>query len=143
MEKGILTFLFFNLQDMTSTSENDESSNIEAPSPATPLKSPEKSQDSPLPPKKEVEAPLPGSRPVTPHSTPPSPGTPQSLQEVPVVAAAASPFMPLVETKASAGAIVKPGVLRFNNSPDDFSVFPSANKAHVAGMQYSSVQVKW
>lgn len=138
---------------MTSMSENDESSNIEAPSPATPLKSPEKSQDSPLssvvPPKKEAEAALGGggSRPTTPHSGPPSP---QSLQEVPVpaaaAAAAASPFMPLVDPKAavvtSAATLVKPGVLRYNSSPDDFGVFPSANKPHVTGKRLDDRKLK-
>lgn len=123
-------------KDATSMSENDES-NIEAPSPVTPVKSPDKSQDSPLTPlKKESELPLvlrgsglleDPSQPVTPRSTPPSPETPQSLQELTSVC---SPTVPVVESKS----LVKPGVLRFNSSEEfGIGVF-SGSKIHTSGV---------
>lgn len=119
-------------------SENDES-NIEAPSPATPIKSPDKSQDSPLTPqKKETELPLllrgsnlldVPSQPATPRSTPPSPATPQSIQELPPVAS--SPTVPIVDSKN----VVKPGVLRYT-TPEEYSVGVfSGSKPQVQGMQ--------
>lgn len=115
-------------KDITSTSENDES-NIEAPSPATPVKSPDKSQDSPLTPlKKDTEGLLhgsnllevPSSQNVTPRSTP-SPVNPQSLQEMQGMVAR-SPAIPTIPTDKS--NIVKPGVLRYTPS-EDYSVFSS------------------
>lgn len=125
-------------KDVTSMSENDES-NIEAPSPATPIKSPDKSQDSPLTPqKKETELPLllrgsnlldVPSQPATPRSTPPSPATPQSIQELPPVAS--SPTVPIVDSKN----VVKPGVLRYT-TPEEYSVGVfSGSKPQVQGMQ--------
>lgn len=122
-------------KDVTSMSENDESSNIEAPSPATPVKSPEKSQDSPSTPQKKEELPLllrnsglldVSSQPATPRSTPPSPATPQSIQDL--TNSAGSPTVPLVETSTK-NVVVKPGVLRYT-SPDEFPVATvfSANK---------------
>ncbi|KAK9702995.1 hypothetical protein QE152_g29598 [Popillia japonica] len=118
-------------KDVTSMSENDESSNIEAPSPATPVKSPEKSQDSPSTPQKKEELPLMlrnsglldvSSQPATPRSTPPSPATPQSIQDL--TNSAGSPTVPLVETSTK-NVVVKPGVLRYT-SPEEFPVtFPS------------------
>lgn len=124
-------------KDVTSMSENDES-NIEAPSPATPVKSPEKSQDSPLTPqKKDTELPsiLRGaglldvpSQPATPRSTPPSPATPQSLQELGT--GAQSPTVAIVEQKN----VVKPGVLRFT-PPEEFPVgMFSSNKSQTSGI---------
>lgn len=124
-------------KDITSMSENDES-NIEAPSPATPVKSPEKSQDSPLTPKKEGELPsmLRGSsllevpsQPATPRSTPPSPATPQSIQEMaPTVG---SPTVPINDVKP----VVKPGVLRYSaNEEFPVGVFGTGNKSQVQGM---------
>ncbi|KAG5879268.1 hypothetical protein JTB14_020289 [Gonioctena quinquepunctata] len=137
-------------KDVTSMSENDESSNIEAPSPITPAaKSPEKSQDvgspsTPTPTKKEATAAaaaeLPlllrganlsevSSQPGTPRSTPPSPATPQTIQELPPVAAS-SPTVPLVDSKS----VVKPGVLRYTTTPEDYPVgIFSGNKAQVQG----------
>jgi hypothetical protein len=128
-------------KDVTSMSENDES-NIEAPSPATPVKSPDKSQDSPLTPqKKETELPLilrgaglldVPSQPATPRSTPPSPATPQSLQDLGT--GAGSPTVPLVETKN----VVKPGVLRYS-PPEEYPVGVfAANKPQVAGTPMSN-----
>ncbi|XP_060523998.1 zinc finger protein 608 isoform X2 [Cylas formicarius] len=133
-------------KDVTSMSENDES-NIEAPSPVTPVKSPEKSQDSPLTPvKKETTAPseLPlllrgttassgaglletgaassaaaGSAPGTPRSTPPSPATPQSVQDLSSVALG-SPNVPPVEPVVSKPqGLVKPGILRYG-APEEY-----------------------
>lgn len=125
-------------KDITSTSENDES-NIEAPSPATPVKSPEKSQDSPLTPlKKESEGPIllhssnllevPSSQNVTPRSTP-SPVNPQSLQEIPGVVSR-SPSVATTPTDKS--NIVKPGVLRYTPS-EEYYVFSSGNAMSVQG----------
>lgn len=123
-------------KDITSTSENDES-NIEAPSPATPVKSPDKSQDSPLTPlKKESEGLLhssnllevPSSQNVTPRSTP-SPVTSQSLQEIPGVVTR-SPSVTATPTDKS--NIVKPGVLRYSAS-EEYSVFSSAAAMNVQG----------
>lgn len=116
-------------------SENDES-NIEAPSPATPVKSPEKSQDSPITPlKKEPEVPVilrssnlleMPSQSVTPRSTPPSPATPQSIQESP-----ATVRSPTVTEKS----IVKPGVLRYP-PPEEYPVgVYTGNKVQVQGIQ--------
>ncbi|XP_063932996.1 zinc finger protein 609 isoform X3 [Zophobas morio] len=126
-------------KDVTSMSENDES-NIEAPSPATPVKSPDKSQDSPLTPqKKEPELPLilrgaglleVPSQPATPRSTPPSPATPQSD----LGAGAGSPTVPLVEPKN----VVKPGVLRYT-PPEEYPVGVfAANKQQVTGTPMSN-----
>lgn len=124
-------------KDVTSMSENDES-NIEAPSPATPVKSPEKSQDSPLTPQKKDTTELPSilrgaglldvpSQPATPRSTPPSPATPQSLQELGT--GAPSPTVAIVEQKN----VVKPGVLRFT-TPEEFPVgIFSSNKSQTSG----------
>lgn len=118
-------------KDVTSMSENDES-NIEAPSPATPVKSPDKSQDSPLTPqKKEAELPLilrgaglleVSSQPATPRSTPPSPATPQSD----LGASAGSPTVPLEKS------VVKPGVLRYTPT-EEFPVGVFTSKTPVAG----------
>ncbi|XP_044744100.1 zinc finger protein 609 [Coccinella septempunctata] len=121
-------------KDVTSMSENDES-NIEAPSPITPVKSPEKSQDSPLPAQKRddeiayifksgniLDVP---SQPTTPRSTPPSPAIPQGLPDLASGTSVSSP----VENKN----IVKPGVLRFNNAEEfPVGVF-SSNKTQVSG----------
>lgn len=121
-------------KDVTSMSENDES-NIEAPSPVTPVKSPEKSQDSPIPPQKRddeiayifksgniLDVP---SQPTTPRSTPPSPAIPQGLSDLNTATNVSSP----VENKN----IVKPGVLRFNSTEEfPVGVF-SSNKNQVAG----------
>lgn len=120
-------------KDITSTSENDES-NIEAPSPATPVKSPEKSQDSPLTPlKKESEVPIlmhgsnllevPTSQNVTPRSTPSPVTSSQGLQEMPSGVVARSPSVAGAPTVEKSG-IVKPGVLRYTTS-EDYSVFSS------------------
>lgn len=133
-------------KDITSTSENDES-NIEAPSPATPVKSPEKSQDSPLTPlKKETEGPMllhnptllevPSSQNVTPRSTP-SPVMPQSLQEIPGVVAR-SPSVTSTPTDNS--NIVKPGVLRYTAS-EDYGVFSSGGAIAVQG-NYHLIEFK-
>lgn len=127
-------------KDITSTSENDES-NIEAPSPATPVKSPDKSQDSPLTPlKKDSEVPIllhnsnllevPSSQNVTPRSTP-SPVTPQSLQEIPGVVAR-SPSVATTSAADKSNNIVKPGVLRYTTS-DEFCVFSSGGAMNVQG----------
>lgn len=99
------------------------------------MKSPDKSQDSPLP-KKDGEIPLilrgsglleVPSQPVTPRSTPPSPATPQSLQDL--GASAGSPSVPLVETKN----VVKPGILRYGGT-EEFAVGAfSGNNAQVTG----------
>ncbi|KAL3285896.1 hypothetical protein HHI36_000416 [Cryptolaemus montrouzieri] len=123
-------------KDVTSMSENDES-NIEAPSPVTPVKSPEKSQDSPLPAQKRddeiayifksgaiLDVP---SQPTTPRSTPPSPVIPQGLPDLTATST------PAVNSPAEAKNIVKPGVLRFNN-PEEFPVGVfSSNKTQVSG----------
>lgn len=121
-------------KDVTSMSENDES-NIEAPSPVTPVKSPEKSQDSPLSATKRDEEiayifkssnilDVP-SQPTTPRSTPPSPAIPQGLPDLSTGAGVDSP----VENKN----VVKPGVLRFNNAEEfPVGVF-SSNKSQVSG----------
>ena len=126
-------------KDVTSMSENDESSNIEVPSPATPVKSPEKSQDSPSTPQKKEELPLMlrgsttildvPSQPATPRSTPPSPATPQSMQDM--AGSAGSPTVPLVETKTT----VKSGVLRYT-SPDEFSVNVFPQKPQVSSKYF-------
>lgn len=132
-------------KDVTSMSENDESSNIEAPSPATPVKSPDKSQDSPSTPQKKEDLPLMlrnsgildvSSQPATPRSTPPSPATPQSIQDL--TNSAGSPTAPLVETSAK-NVIVKPGVLRYT-SPEEFPVtFPSSKPQQVTGQYLSAI----
>lgn len=107
---------------ITSMSENDES-NIEAPSPATPVKSPEKITEAPATPiKKEeippVTTPIPvvpeiNSQPETPRSTPPSPQTPQLSAPTPETPVPTPP-VPLVDPKS----VVKPGVLRFGPQED-------------------------
>lgn len=133
-------------KDITSTSENDES-NIEAPSPATPVKSPDKSQDSPLTPlKKESEGPIllhnsnllevSSSQNVTPRSTP-SPVTSQSLQDIPTVVTR-SPSVATTPTDKS--NIVKPGVLRYTAS-EDYYVFSSGNAMSMQG-KYQKVSKK-
>lgn len=133
-------------KDITSMSENDES-NIEAPSPVTPVKSPDKSQDSPLTPqKKDTELPLVlrgsgllevPSQPGTPRSTPPSPGTPQSLQDMGT--SVGSPTVPLVDSKN----VVKPGVLRYNSTEEfPMGVF-GGNKSHVAGLFFKNIVVSF
>lgn len=123
-------------KDITSMSENDES-NIEVPSPATPIKSPDKSQDSPLtPPKKDCELPIilrganlldVSSQPATPRSTPPSPVTPPSIQDL--GSSASSPSVPIVDGKN----VVKPGVLRYTPEEYAVAVFPG-NKPQPAGI---------
>ncbi|XP_008195436.2 zinc finger protein 608 isoform X3 [Tribolium castaneum] len=111
-------------KEVTSMSENDES-NIEAPSPATPVKSPEKGQDSPLTPKKE-ELPMilrgleVSSQPATPRSTPPSPATSD------LGAGAASPTVQMDKS------VVKPGVLRYTPT-EEFPVGVFASKTPAAG----------
>ncbi|XP_044265222.1 zinc finger protein 609-like [Tribolium madens] len=110
-------------KEVTSMSENDES-NIEAPSPATPVKSPEKGQDSPLTPKKE-ELPMilrgleVSSQPATPRSTPPSPATSD-------LGGAGSPTVQIEKS------VVKPGVLRYTPT-EEFPVGVFANKTPAAG----------
>lgn len=106
-------------KDVTSMSENDES-NIEAPSPATPVKSPEKmNAESPVTPvkKEDVLLLLPTSRPegsdassqpATPNSSPPTPPTPQILAGIQDLTTG-SPTVPINDTKS----VIKPGVLRF------------------------------
>ncbi|XP_017779114.1 PREDICTED: zinc finger protein 609-like [Nicrophorus vespilloides] len=115
-------------KDVTSMSENDES-NIEAPSPATPVKSPEKSQDSsPSTPQKKDQTELPPSilrglevptQPSTPRSTPPSPATPQSIQDM--GAPAVSPTVPVPTIDTSTKTVVKPGVLRYSSTNEEFT----------------------
>ncbi|GLV43458.1 scribbler [Carabus blaptoides fortunei] len=116
-------------KDVTSMSENDES-NIEAPSPATPVKSPEKIPEAPATPQKKEEVtplivPTPAgglvvpevpSQPGTPRSTPPSPQTPQHAAPPPDITptAAPPPVIPVVDQKS----VVKPGVLRFGPQED-------------------------
>lgn len=120
-------------KDVTSMSENDES-NIEAPSPATPVKSPEKIPEAPATPQKKEEvvplivpAPAVGgggglvvqevpSQPGTPRSTPPSPQTPQHAAPPPDITptVAPPPVIPVVDQKS----VVKPGVLRFGPQED-------------------------
>ncbi|KAB0803187.1 hypothetical protein PPYR_00157 [Photinus pyralis] len=126
-------------KDITSMSENDES-NIDAPSPITPVKSPDKSQDSPLTPQKKddlmrstslLEVP---SQPGTPRSTPPSPETPQSLQDM--SASVESPTMNLIETKS----VVKASVLRYNSTEEFTMGVFSANKSLVTGTPLTSVR---
>ncbi|CAH1128167.1 unnamed protein product [Ceutorhynchus assimilis] len=125
-------------KDVTSMSENDESSNIEAPSPVAPVKSPEKSQDSPpTPVKKEAElsTSLICNNITAPEavSTPPSPATPPSVQELPAtVATATSPNVPIIESISTTGkpqAVVKPAILRFGTtsttSPEEYPSVPS------------------
>lgn len=100
---------------------------VQVPSPATPAKSPDKSQDSPLPAtKKESDIPLilrgsslldVPSQPGTPRSTPPSPATPQSIQDLGTTAG--SPTVPLVDPNKN--NVVKPGILRYNAS-EEFQV---------------------
>lgn len=108
---------------ITSMSENDES-NIEAPSPATPVKSPEKVIEAPATPVKKEEVlpvttPIPAavaeinSQPDTPRSTPPSPQTPQHAAPPPETPVPTPPA-PLVDPKS----VVKPGVLRFGPQED-------------------------
>ncbi|KAF5291361.1 hypothetical protein FQA39_LY03512 [Lamprigera yunnana] len=126
-------------KDVTSMSENDES-NIDAPSPITPVKSPDKSQDSPLTPQKKddllrgsglLEVP---SQPGTPRSTPPSPETPQSLPDM--TTSVESPTMSLIDTKN----VVKASVLRYNTTEEfPMGVF-SSNKPHSTGTPMSSVR---
>lgn len=121
-------------KDVTSMSENDES-NIEAPSPATPVKSPEKIIEAPTTPvKKEEVTTVPSTPPVvpeapiqasTPKSRPPSPTTPQTpllAQPPPEIVATAVPPPP-----ADSKAIVKPGVLRFAQEEPIYSP-PFVNK---------------
>ncbi|XP_049818214.1 zinc finger protein 609-like isoform X5 [Aethina tumida] len=121
-------------KDVTSMSENDES-NIEAPSPATPVKSPEKAENSPVTPQKKDDLPTllrtPGllevpSQPATPRSTPPSPATPQSVSDLGQTAVG-SPTVPSIDAKN----VVKPGVLRYT---EDYQVgvFPG-NKPQIPG----------
>lgn len=125
---------------ITSMSENDES-NIEAPSPATPVKSPEKLSEAPATPVKKEEVasastPIPSvvaetnSQPETPRSTPPSPQTPQlnvPTPETPTPTPAPAPS--LVDPKS----VVKPGVLRFGPQ-EDFPVGAfTGNKAPSSG----------
>lgn len=112
-------------------SENDES-NIEAPSPATPVKSPEKVPEAPVTPVKKEEtsnntnnvAPIPvpelvssNSQPETPRSTPPLPQTQQSQVQsstanAPVEQTVANTSAPIQNVENKTG-VVKPGVLRF------------------------------
>lgn len=107
-------------------SENDES-NIEAPSPVTPVKSPEKVPEAPATPVKKEEnvvAPIPvpelNSQPETPRSTPPSPQTPQVAATTPVEPAVAPPTpTSLVDQKG----VVKPGVLRFGQEDYPIGTF--------------------
>lgn len=131
-------------------SENDES-NIEAPSPVTPVKSPDKSQDSPpTPPVKKdsiaIENQLPSllNTAVETVSTPPSPATPPSVHEMPAlptVAAISSPSVPMVEaTAVKPQPVVKPAILRFG-VPEEYppvssggvGVFGHNGKPHVQG----------
>lgn len=128
--RGLTTYtkkLNSNLQDFGFPLIMLCSSLFQAPSPATPAKSPDKSQDSPLPVmKKEGDIPLilrgsslldVPSQPGTPRSTPPSPATPQSIQDMGT--AAGSPTVPLIDSKNN---VVKPGILRYNNTSEEFQV---------------------
>ncbi|XP_030766359.1 zinc finger protein 608 [Sitophilus oryzae] len=113
-------------KDVTSMSENDES-NIEAPSPVTPVKSPEKSQDSPpTPVKKEssaIEVPSILGNTNEGGSTPPSPATPQSVHELPAVATS-TPSIPMVDAvTGKPQAVVKPAILRYGSS-EEYSAPP-------------------
>lgn len=126
-------------KDVTSMSENDES-NIEAPSPVTPVKSPEKVLEAPATPQKKEEitttpttplmvptpvslvVPVPevSSAPGTPRSTPPSPQTPQRAAPPPDLTTpiVVPPTVPIVESTKN---VVKPGVLRFGPQ-EEFAV---------------------
>ncbi|XP_066142971.1 zinc finger protein 608 [Euwallacea fornicatus] len=113
-------------KDVTSMSENDES-NIEAPSPVTPVKSPDKSQDSPSTPAKKD-----GSSSEIPSllnnaecaSTPPSPATPPTVLDAPPTIPS-SPIAPSVDAPTGKPqAVVKPAILRFGtttNTPEEYS----------------------
>ncbi|XP_022913937.2 zinc finger protein 608 isoform X1 [Onthophagus taurus] len=127
-------------KDVTSMSENDESSNIEAPSPATPVKSPDKSQDSPATPQKKEDLPLilrsldATSQPDTPRSTPPSPATPQSIQDM--TNSVGSPSVPLAEAASNGVAknvVAKPSVLRYTEEFPVSNIFPGNKSQPVSG----------
>lgn len=130
-------------------SENDES-NIEAPSPVTPVKSPDKSQDSPpMPVKKDgssSEIPSLISNSTEGVSTPPSPVTPPSVHELPPVVAASSPSTPIVEAPPTVKlqAVVKPAILRFGATPivEEYSSAPSTGVGVFGHNVKSQVQGK-
>lgn len=121
-------------KDLTSMSENDES-NIEAPSPVTPVKSPDKCQDSPVstPVKKDsglTESLASGSSAEAP-STPPSPATPPIAHEIPPAVIVCSPSGPLAADAAPAAkpqAVVKPAILRFTapTPAEEYASVPTA-----------------
>lgn len=123
-------------------SENDEGSNIEAPSPATPVKSPDKSQDSPATPQKKDELPLilrgldGSSQPATPRSTPPSPATPQSIQDL--TNSVGSPTVPLVDSTPSTPktVVTKPTVLRYTEEFPVSNIFPAGKSQPLPGQYY-------
>lgn len=123
-------------KDVTSMSENDES-NIEAPSPATPVKSPEKSQDSPLTPQKKETVELPsllrGLDVPSQPNTPPSPIIPQTD-----LAPAVSPsVVPVPETKN----VVKPGVLRYTAN-EEFPVGVFSGKTQNSNASIPSIKTE-
>jgi len=125
-------------------SENDES-NIEAPSPVTPIKSPDKSQDRPTTPIKKdsslSEVPLLLSN-TEGTMTPPSPATPPSVLELPpTIAVANSPGVPSIDAQTGKPqAVVKPAILRFGlaQPTEEYSsttstVFGHNGKSQVTG----------
>ncbi|XP_050294462.1 zinc finger protein 608 [Anthonomus grandis grandis] len=137
-------------KDVTSMSENDES-NIEAPSPVTPVKSPEKSQDSPSTPvKKDSNCPteLPSliNNTTDSGSTPPSPCTPPSVQDVPpapsVPASPQNVPPPDVAPGKPQVAVVKPAILRFGAgvTTDEFNATPPTGGAFNAHSGKGSIQ---
>lgn len=117
------------VKDIASMSENDES-NMEAPSPIGPIKSPEKLLEPGTPKKDErqdASTPAPGSR----ASSPPPPPTTLPTPTVPATPPVILPMVPpVIPTPAidSKPPLVKPGVLRFGPQAEDFTASGFINK---------------